>query len=178
MEIDNRDPKKMNFIIDYLIDNDYRVDVDIMHQAKIYYQYADHDAIENDFKRIVRFMSKYKMIDIIDDEGYYLAKINLNTQEVKDLGIDEYISEFNKKNKISFTDCSINIKGDNKGYANQSSSFSNSPQTNSITENQNQASKKNFIMKVWKLVSENKLISSIISVIILYLIKIYFKIEF
>lgn len=63
------------------------------------------------------------------------------------------------------------------GQVNQSSSFSNSPQTNNITANNVNPSNKNLIMKFWKLITENKLVSGIILIIIIYLIKKYFGID-
>lgn len=67
--------------------------------------------------------------------------------------------------------------GENKGIVNQSSNFSNSPQTANTTAKTQPTTQKNFIKKFWKLISENKLISSIILAIILYLVKIFFGIE-
>ena len=67
--------------------------------------------------------------------------------------------------------------GENKGIVNQSSNFSNSPQTANTTATTQPTTQKNFIKKFWKLISENKLISSIILAIILYLVKIVFGIE-
>ena len=63
------------------------------------------------------------------------------------------------------------------GQVNQSSNFSNSPQTNNITANTKTDLKTKPIIKFWKLISENKLISSIILVIILYIIKVVFGID-
>ncbi|MGB3342301.1 MAG: hypothetical protein WBA61_00180 [Aequorivita sp.] len=60
---------------------------------------------------------------------------------------------------------------------NQSSNFSINPQTNNINANNNKPLSKNWIIKFWKLISENKLISSIILVIFIYLIKIIFGID-
>jgi hypothetical protein len=78
------------------------------------------------------------------------------------------------------TDSSIvnDFSGSTIGQVNQSSNFSNSPQTNNITANNKADLKTKPIIKFWKLISENKLISSIIFVIILYLIKIIFGIDF
>lgn len=63
------------------------------------------------------------------------------------------------------------------GQVNQSSNFSNSPQTNNITANNKAALKTKSIIKFWKLISENKLISSVMVLIILYLIKVIFGID-
>lgn len=161
------DKTKIKFIIDYLIEHEYRVDVDMLHENKLYYEYADHDLIGKDFNRILRFMSKYKMIDIIDDNGYYLANINENTQDVQNLGIDNYIKMFEEKNKVSYTDNSINVGGDNKGFISQDSDFSNSPiKIKTTAQPTNKPDKKSFGLKTWELISNNKLITGIIFLIL------------
>lgn len=87
----------------------------------------------------------------------------------------EFLDWLDKQN----TDSSIvnDFSGSTIGQVNQSSNFSNSPQTNNITANNKADLKTKPIIKFWKLISENKLISSIIFVIILYLIKVIFGID-
>lgn len=176
-KIDVKDKEKINFLINYVIDNDFRADVNILHNAQIYPEYDDHDEIEKDYKRIVRFMSKYKMIDIIDDDGYFLATINNNTQVVKDLGINKYLEMFKKTNGINYLDNSINIGGNNKGNFIHSLNNSKSPLTHNAIAKTNKQVVKTLFIKVWKLLTENALISGLILFIILYAIKIYFNIE-
>lgn len=69
------------------------------------------------------------------------------------------------------------FSGSTIGQINQSSNFSNSPQTSNINANTTPTHQKNFIKKFWELISENKLISSMILAIILYVVKIIFGIE-
>lgn len=68
---------------------------------------------------------------------------------------------------------------DGNNYGNQSSNnFSNIPKTNNTTANTNNDLKANsIILKFWKLISENKLISSLLVVIILWAIKEIFGIN-
>ena len=69
------------------------------------------------------------------------------------------------------------IGGNNHGTQ-SSNNFSNSPITNNTIANPNNDRKANSIMlKFWKLISENKLISSLLLVIILWAIKEIFDIN-
>jgi hypothetical protein len=96
-----------------------------------------------------------------------LAKIEFN-------GI-KYLGEIEKKEK-TIVNIESFIGGDN--YGNQSSNFSNSPQTININANIKPTEKNSLITKFWKLISESKLISGILTVIILYLIAVIFGIDF
>ncbi|EWH08840.1 MULTISPECIES: hypothetical protein [Cellulophaga] len=70
------------------------------------------------------------------------------------------------------------FSGSTIGQVNQSSSFSNSPQNINTNAKETTTQKRNFGEKFWELISENKLISGIILIIIGYLIKLIFGIEF
>ena len=92
----------------------------------------------------------------------------------------KYLKEIENKEleKVKLTIVAENyIGGDNHG--NQSSNnFSNNPITNNTIANPNNDLKANSIMlKFWKLISENKLISSLLLVIILWAIKEIFNID-
>lgn len=84
----------------------------------------------------------------------------------------------NGKEKIFGVVINNDFSNSTIGQYNQSSNFSNSPQTNNMTANNNADLKTKSIIKFWKLISENKLISSIVLIIILYLIKVIFGIDF
>ncbi|WP_026713829.1 hypothetical protein [Flavobacterium daejeonense] len=79
---------------------------------------------------------------------------------------------FNKEKSIVY-----NINDSTIGQINQSSNFSNTPQTNNITANNKADLKTKTIVKFWKLISENKLISTIIFALIIYLIKLIWGID-
>lgn len=63
------------------------------------------------------------------------------------------------------------------GQVTQLSSLSNTPQASDIVTNSKSIASKRLLNKLWELISENKLVSSIILIIILYLIKTIFGID-
>ncbi|QNK78183.1 hypothetical protein H7F37_04200 [Winogradskyella sp. PAMC22761] len=65
----------------------------------------------------------------------------------------------------------------NIGQVNHSSESSNNPQTINISNKENPKKKNNLIIKFLKIISENKLISGLLIIVILYIIKIVFGIE-
>ncbi len=69
------------------------------------------------------------------------------------------------------------FSGSTIGQLNQSSTFSNSPETTNIKANSSKPLSKNVIVKFWKLISENKLISGLLLIVIIYLIKVIFGID-
>ena len=80
--------------------------------------------------------------------------------------------------KIKPTIVAENYIGGNNHGTQSSNNFSNSPITNNTIANPNNDRKANSIMlKFWKLISENKLISSLLLVIILWAIKEIFDIN-
>ena len=86
----------------------------------------------------------------------------------------KYLNEIESKNKTT-----INIENfiGRDNYGNQSSNFSNSPQTINNNANSKPAEKKNLIIRFWKLISENKLIAGILILVILYVLKVKFGID-
>ncbi|WP_100616424.1 hypothetical protein [Confluentibacter citreus] len=104
--------------------------------------------------------------------------LGINGRELKRFG-KGYLEYVKHESANNLTNIGVTIEnyigGDNHGV--QSSNFSNSPQTNNITANNNADLKTKPIIKFWKLISENKLISSIIFVVILYLINLFFGID-
>ena len=106
-------------------------------------------------------------------------KLTENGKSLKKLGsYTEYLKYIEKK-ELGFERLLINngniIQGNN--YGNQSSNFSNNPQTHNIIANNKPTKKKNLIIKFWELISENKLISGILLFVILYVLKVYFNID-
>ncbi|MRX64549.1 hypothetical protein [Maribacter luteus] len=81
----------------------------------------------------------------------------------------------NENNKSDYIN---DFSGSTIGQVNQSSIFSNSPQNIDTNAKETTTQKKNFGKKFWELISENKLISGIILIVIGYLIKLLFGIEF
>ena len=85
----------------------------------------------------------------------------------------------NKKlEKIKPTIVAENYIGGNNNGTQSSKKFSNSPIINNTTANpSNDRNKNSIILKFWKLISENKLISSLLLVTILWAIKEIFNIN-
>lgn len=88
----------------------------------------------------------------------------------------EYLNMLEKDNKSVVIENYIG--GDN--YGNQSrNNFSNNPIINNTTAKPSSEFKqKSIILKFWKLISENKLISGFLLVVIFWVIKKYFNIDF
>ncbi|MGY0393336.1 hypothetical protein ACW5R3_12360 [Bizionia sp. KMM 8389] len=112
--------------------------------------------------------NKYTYASEFNNRKYLTKLIELKSWSEFLNWLDEQKTDSNIVNDFS---------GSTIGQVNQSSNFSNSPQTNNITANNKADLKTKPIIKFWKLISENKLISSIIFVIILYLIKVIFGID-
>jgi len=98
--------------------------------------------------------------DVKDKDGW------IKYIENKDLDNDKFNLNINN----DFRDSTI-------GQVNQSSNFSNSPQTINTTAKSIKDHKKGFIIRFWKLISENKLVSGILLIVIVYLIKVIFGID-
>ena len=100
--------------------------------------------------------------------------------QAKELGgYFKYIESIkNKELKSENKNITYNITESVIGQLNHESNFSNSPITNNTTQNPKSELKTNSItLKFWKLISENKLISSLILAVILFAIKRIFNIE-
>lgn len=117
----------------------------------------------------LRTLNKKKLIEIRNfSDGTIttniLAKINIEGLKIlKHLDSESITNDF--------TAATI-------GMINQESNFSNSPITNNTTANPKSELKANSpILKLWKLISENKLISSFVLVIILFAVKRIFGID-
>lgn len=101
-------------------------------------------------------------------------EIQMPVCKIQSKGI-EYLKNLDKKTESNITN---NFNGSTIGQLNQESNFSNSPITNNTTQNPKSELKINSpILKFWKLISENKLISSLILALILFVIKKSFNIE-
>lgn len=126
---------------------------------------------------IQELVADLKLLNIISEQK------NSRTLEITNkISFDKLIdlkslSEFEKWHLDKDKSIVYNVKDSTIGQINQSSNFSNTPQTNNITANNKSDLKTKSIIKFWKLISENKLISSIIFVVILYLIKVIFGID-
>ena len=99
-----------------------------------------------------------------------------------ELRIEDNNTETNEPKSLTnnFNGNIVYAEGNLSGNVNQSSNnFSNNPLTNNTTTNPTNDLKTNSIMfKFWKLISENKLISSLLLAIILWAIKEIFGINF
>jgi hypothetical protein len=98
-----------------------------------------------------------------------------------ELRIEDNNTETNEPKALTnnFNGNIVYTEGNLSGNVNQSSNnFSNNPITNNTTANPNNDLKANsIILKFWKLISENKLISSLLVVVILWIIKEIFGIN-
>tara|TARA_B110000259_G_C13859368_1_gene340192 strand:+ start:77 stop:607 length:531 start_codon:yes stop_codon:yes gene_type:complete len=131
----------------------------------------------DDELKIIGVSKRY--FDIINDEtGWYsLSEKGLKLKELGgQLEYKKYIEEKELKNSGLNINVSNLIQGDNYGTQ-SSSNFSNNPHTNNINANIKPTEKKNLIRRFWKLISENKLISSVVIIIILYVVKVVFGID-
>jgi hypothetical protein len=81
--------------------------------------------------------------------------------------------------KIDHIKAKIEFKGKQElsNIENQSLVFSINQETNKYNANKYKPWYKKFPKKLWKLISENKLISGLLIILILYLIKLYFGID-
>jgi hypothetical protein len=118
------------------------------------------------------------ILETFNDGSFAIVRVN-------DYKIDRFISNggfkslIKKEEKPSIVVNAENAHvGDNSGtYSQLSSNFSNSPQTNSTTAKIDRPDRNNLATKIWKLASENKLISSIILILLVYVIKEVFGID-
>ena len=124
-------------------------------------------------------LSKLYRLDVLSKTprgSYKIGNSKLLSKfiELQDLDkLSEYIENISEYEKGNVTNI---IQGNN--YGNQSSSFSNSPQTTNINANNKPTEKKNLIIRFWKLISENKLVAGILILVILYILKLKFGIDF
>ena len=112
-----------------------------------------------------------------ENDWFELTEKGINAKELG--GYFKYI-EFikNKELKSENKNITYNITESTIGQLNHESNFSNSPITNNTTQNPKSELKINSpILKFWKLISENKLISSFVLALILFAIKKTFNIE-
>ena len=117
-------------------------------------------------KVIIPLEKDFGLIERLGEESFRLTKNGWDFSSFSNLK-QEKKSEFINND---FRDSTI-------GQVNQSSNFSNNPQTIKITAKSNKEQKKGFIIRFWKLISENKLISGILLIVIVYLIKVIFGID-
>lgn len=135
-----------------------------------------------DSLRFAKILDKKGLIDLEPGKKFRCELTEFGKKIVINGGWINYL-EMEKENilkeanKISTIIAENYIAGDN--YGNQSSnSFSNNPTTiNTIANPSNELKKNSVILKFWKLTSENKLISGLLLVIILWVIKKYFNID-
>ncbi len=135
------------------------------------------------YNKIAEFsMVEYPIAKILNQNTNY-PKIECNYSTdcfIENGGFKEYYKLKRQKeleNKKPNVIAENYIGGDN--YGNQSSnSFSNNPSTiNTIANPSNELKTNSVMLKFWKLTSENKLISGLLLVIILWAIKKYFNID-
>jgi hypothetical protein len=111
-------------------------------------------------------------------DWFELTKKGISAKEKG--GYFKYIDFIEKKEleRIKPTIIAENYIGGNNHGTQSLNNFSNSPITNNTIANPNNDRKANSIMlKFWKLISENKLISSLLLVIILWAMKEIFDIN-
>jgi hypothetical protein len=138
-----------------------------------------------DSLRFAKILDKKGLIDLEPKEKFRCELTELGREIVIGNGWIKYSqmekeNKLKEHNKISTIIAEKYIAGDN--YENISSQNlninSNNPITNNTTSNPNNDLKANSIMlKFWKLISENKLISGLLLVIILWAIKEIFGIN-
>jgi hypothetical protein len=125
-----------------------------------------------EFLNQIKCLEENEYIDEVGVNEFKISKIGLiKIKELRDLKAE------NDKEKTFATIFNNDFTGSTISQVNQSSNFSNSPQTNSIIANNKKPLNRSFMMNFWKLISENKLISSIVFIIILYFVKIIFGID-
>lgn len=135
-----------------------------------------------DSLRFAKILDKKGLIDLESGKMYrcelteFGNKIVISGGWIKHLEMEKE-SRINEINKTSTIIAENYIGGDNYGIQ-SSKNFSKSPITNNTTANPNNELKTNsIILKFWKLISENKLVSSLLVVIILWIIKEIFGID-
>lgn len=171
--------------INKLIDINLRLICNNNSKEEYYISFKDEkgnqiDPLDLDPKTIALEMEEKGLIWMNDEN----CKLKSLGQEVcknggwlKHLELEkERIMKEKEENRATVNN-TINIRGNNKGNLVQSSSLSKSPLTTNITANTNPHIHKNLIMKSWKLISENPLVSGLILAIVLYAIKVIFKID-
>ena len=131
----------------------------------------------NEVSELLQKLRNLDILNLSSKNGYTILEGKRNgVKKLIELeSFDDFLDWYDGQNTNGNT--TNYFIGENKGIVNQSSNFSNSPQTNNTVATTQSTSQKNFIKKFWKLISENKLISSIILAIILYIVKLIFGIE-
>lgn len=128
---------------------------------------------------VTSLLKEYDLIkNVPNTSGYF--KLSQNGLLAKEKGGYFQYVEFIKNKELNSNNKSTiyNINESVIGQLNHESNFSKSPMRNNTTQNPKSELKTNLpILKFWKLISENKLISSLILVLILFAIKRIFNIE-
>ena len=138
---------------------------------------------EKQFNSIIldttNLLKEYDFINIVPNTSGYF-KLSQNGLLAKEKGGYFKYVEFIKNRELESNTSNVtyNINESVIGQLNHESNFSNSPITNNTTQNPKSELKTNSpILKFWKLISENKLISSFILALVLFAIKKMFNIE-
>ncbi len=126
-----------------------------------------------DINELILFLKSYNIIhkkssSFEISDGFLFDKL----LELK--SIPDFKLWYSQKDKVIFNN---DYRNSTIGQINQSSTLPNNSLSNNLVKNSKVDSSKNFLIKFWELISQNKLISSIIFVIILYIIKKYFNID-
>jgi hypothetical protein len=136
-----------------------------------------------DSLRFAKILDKKGLIDLEPSKMYRCELSEFGNKIVISGGWIKHL-EMEREDRIKRTNKTLTIIAENyiggNNYGTQSSkSFSKSPIRNNTTANPKADVKANSIMlKFWKLISENKLVSSLLVVIILWVNKRYFNINF
>ncbi|UAM98382.1 hypothetical protein K8354_00715 [Polaribacter litorisediminis] len=116
----------------------------------------------------LKYITKVAELSLGTDFSAKGLRCKITTNGIK------YLNEIESENKTT-----VNIENfiGRDNYGNQSSNFSNSTITTNNNANSQPTEKKNLISRFWKLISENKLISGILLLVIIYVLKVYFNID-
>lgn len=134
---------------------------------------SDTKQTPKEIDELILFLKSYNIIhkkssSFEISNGFLLDKL----LELK--SIPDFKLWYSQKDKIIFNN---DYRNSTIGQINQSSTLHNNSLSNNLTKNSKVDSSKIFLIKFWELISQNKLISSITLLIILYLIKKYFNID-
>jgi hypothetical protein len=130
--------------------------------------------IHKDFIFVLNQLLASDIVRYIDgSEKYRIMFTPIRGTKAQQLGLEKFLDmEQAKQDRQTINANNVHI-GDNFGSYNQSS-FSSIPQTiNTSPKADNAENKKSIALKIWLLISENKLISGIMLSIVIYLLTRY-----
>ncbi|WBX71786.1 hypothetical protein [Tenacibaculum retecalamus] len=128
-----------------------------------------------DINELIVFLKSYKIISKKENSNSFEISDGVMFDKLLELkSIDEFKLWYSQKDKNTFNN---DFRNSTIGQVNQSSTVFGDTKLNNRTDSSKVALKNGFMLKFWKLISENKLISSIIMLIIIFLLKKYYNID-